>query len=171
MSARASTAISAGLILAIGLPLVSRKHAEPPPLATTVEVQDVDRLWTDLAALQSAAAELSREQFLERTVVRTIAYLGLEGAAAERFDEAVDRGLRDLRRARQAMQRVLAETDAHSMGSQSITARREAWARWQEAQSAAADCLLAELQPSARHGLLKEKRLYWLLRLEYGLRE
>ena len=51
MSALASAAISAGLILAIGLPLVSRKHAESPPVATTVDVQDVDRLWTDLAAL------------------------------------------------------------------------------------------------------------------------
>jgi len=171
MSTLACTAISAGLVLAIGLPLLSRQQPELPPMATTKEVQAVERLWDDLRALQSKAVELGPEQYLKSVVASTVGFLGLEGDAAEQFGAGVDEGLRALHSAREAMERLHAETDAEPLSSESIAARREAWSAWQADQGAAADHLLPALEPTARHNLLAEKRLFWLLRLDYGLRE
>lgn len=171
MSTLACTVISAGLVLAIGLPLLSREQPEPPPIATTVEVQNAERLWHDLGALQAKAAELGPEQYLRSVVASTVDFLGLEEDAAEQFGADVDESLRALHSAREAMERLHAETDAEPLSSESIAARREAWSAWQADQGAAADLLLTALEPTARHNLLAEKRLFWLLRLDYGLRE
>jgi hypothetical protein len=171
MSTLACTVISAGLVLAIGLPLLSREQPAPQPVPTTVEVQEVERLWDDLGALQVEAAELGPDQYLRSVVARTAEFLDLDEDAAERFGAGVDEGLRALLSAREAMERAQAETGAQPMSSETIASRREAWSAWQADQDAAADLLLPALEPTARHNLLAEKRLFWLLRLDYGLRE
>jgi hypothetical protein len=139
-------------------------------VATTLDVQDSDRLWNDLAALQAAVSELNAQDYVRSTVARTVEFLALEGAAAGRFIDSVDQGLHRLDEARKVMEAIHADTDEDPTSAASIVTRRAAWSKWQEEQSAAADGLLAVLHSTPRHGLLAEKRLFWLLRLEYGVR-
>ena len=165
MSARATTALTAVLVLAIGLPIVfARKSWRSEVVATTVDAQDFDQLWLDLEALQQA--KLNGADFERRFVARTAKYLQLGDAAV--LVGAVALALGDLEQARSRMERALASSNGTAVPTTEV--RRKAWGRWQEEQRAASDRLLAALQTTPRHGLLAEKRLLWLLRLDYSKR-
>ena len=154
--------LSAGVVLAIGLPLVIQKHSTPLPVALTDDVQAFDQLWLDLQRLQTDALELGAAQFSTRTLQTTADFLELDGNERTRFVELVHVALDDLRDAQQRMEKVNREMPHDSQ------ARRNAWSQWQREQHDATDGLLSILQSKPRHRLLAQKRLFWLLRLSHS---
>lgn len=173
--------IAALIVLVGGLPLMYWRHREDAEstetagrlyeagrMASTADVQSLDQLWRELANLQNGAARLGKDGFTEAAVGATAAYLELEPARAELFAATVSAALQDLDAARRVQRASESALAADPSTDQAIAARREAWGRWQEAQRAAADLILAALEPSPRHGMLAEDRMLWLLKLDAG---
>jgi len=160
--------VSAGVVLAAGLPFVLSKPAAP--IATTDEVEASDQLWRDLEALHAEDPPREALEFRERFVALTAGFLRLNPEREQAFRAAVDSALAELNAARRRLERVHAETAKDSGSAASIEARKAAWERWREEQYAAADLLLGGMDGSARHRLLAERRLLWLLSLDQGLR-
>lgn len=163
--------LSAGIVLAIGFPFVLGRHSGERGLATTVDAQEFDQLWRDLQSLHDGATELAPAEFKARAVRRTADFLELDPDQRLRFVEVVDLALTGLEDARARMERVdLATSGAET--PESITTRQDAWHRWRAEQRSASDRLMDALESSSpRHWLLAEKRLLWLLRLDYGTQQ
>ena len=171
MSWRSTAVLSAAIVLAIGLPIVfSQRAQENTAVATTVDAKDFDQLWLDLQFLQDEAPELDAAEYKRRVVRKTARYLELDSDQELRFAEVVDLELGDLRDARARMEKINLQTTHSSENPLAVIALRNAWRRWQHEQKMASDRLLDALQSTPRHRLLAEKRLLWLLRLDYSMR-
>lgn len=179
MRPRSAALLSAGLVLLVGLPVVLLQHDPArgaPALAadrsavTTRDAQEFDQLWRDLESLHREADELGPDELRRRAVERTAAFLEFEPESEqrERFEATVDAALADLGEARARMGGVQREAARDPGSEASIQARREGWGRWLEEQRAAADRMLAVLEGGPRHALLAEKRLLWLLQLDFS---
>jgi hypothetical protein len=167
MNAPIVVMISAAVVLAIGTPLLVAKRS--PGLATTVEVQECDRLWRDLEALHDEAAELRGARFRREVVDLSVNYLEFDKDQETAFVEVVDVALTQLKDARDRMIEVEQQMSSDPQAPAAVKRRREVWSQCQLAQRSASDLLLAALESTPRHRLFAEKRLLWLLRLEYGL--
>lgn len=161
--------LSAGLVLAIGLPLIMARSLTEIPLATTADAQDFDRLWTQLQDLYSQSRALDPGESKRRTLDPTLSYLGLEPRSEAIFVEAVDRALANIGAGRARVAAVNARVRTLAEEPE-VLARRSAWSRWQQDQQDAADLILAGLGSSGRSGLLAERRLAWLLSLDSCMR-
>ena len=179
---------SAGIVFAIGLPWLLAKHRTPAEyvaneVATTEETQEFDQMWTRLESLQKKSDELGQEQFKKEFLLSTTTYLQLDSEQTKKFLRVVDEGLKRLDEARDRLKITRKPTlvqDGDAGKSQqdswsgerpaSIAARRDAWSQWRDDQRESSDLLLSGLQPSPRHDLLVERRLLWLLKLDFSLR-
>lgn len=168
MNSRLVVLLSAVIVMLVGLPFVLAKQArDGRAVATTAEVQEFDRLWRDFEGLQSKAFETGDTVFKRSVVTRTGQYLKFEGDQEERFSEAVDLALMELKGARIKMQDLVLRASKISEKPAAIRLHRAGWSEWQQEQRLAADRLLASLHSSPRHRLFAEKRLLWLLRLDH----
>ncbi|MFT4540869.1 MAG: hypothetical protein ACI841_001073 [Planctomycetota bacterium] len=170
MKAIVTAALTSALIFAVGLPIIASRQATPPALPTTLEVQQADQLWSELAQLQSSAVDLGTEAFLHASIVRTTEFLQADAKSGAQFESATRQALQELRDARARMEQIHSGLDGMLDGAASIATQRAAWSAWQESQAEAAETLAGVLDPSPRHGLLAEKALFWLLTLDYGAR-
>jgi hypothetical protein len=177
-----------GIVFALGLPWLLKKHRTPAEyvaneVATTKEIQEFDMMWTGLESLQKKSTELGPEQYKQQFLASTTAYLQLDSEQTEKFVNVVDEGLKRLDAARDLLtrtrqqtleQEVDAGTSQDSWSGESpasIAARRDAWSQWRNDQRESSDILLSALQPTPRHDLLSERRLLWLLKLDFSLRD
>ena len=179
---------SACIVFAIGLPSLLKKQSTPAEyipgeVATTSEIQEFDLMWTELELLQKKSAELGPEQFKQQFLGSTTAYLQLDTKQTEKFLNAVDEGLKRLGQARDRLtttRKPTAKAKGNADKSQSdswsgespaaTVARRDAWSQWRDDQRKTSDLLLSVLQSSPRHDLFAERRLLWLLKLDFSLR-
>ena len=167
MSLRMLAFLSAVVVMVVGFPVVLAKQAENGlAAATTVEVQEFDRLWRDLGSLQARAT--GGAAFRHSVVTRTGQYLQFATDQAASFAEQVDLALRKLKEARVRMQELDLRASKVADKAAAIRLRRDGWSQWQQEQRMAADRLLVHLHRTARHHLFAEKRLLWLLRLDHG---
>lgn len=160
-------ALSAGLVLALGLPMVFSKQAEKSDaVATTIEVQEFDHLLFELKQLQNQAAGFDRAAYKSKVLGRTSRFLEQESAPAAKFAELVDGALSALRHGRLELEQANHQATNRSA---SAAVRQTIWKRYQTAQARASSQLLGGLRDTPRHRLFKEKQLLWLLRLDYSL--
>ena len=156
--------LSMTAIVAIGIPFLDH-DPELESLATTEDAQDIDTLWREIQFLQDRAERFGSEEFQDKFLDATALYLKFDEPSRSRFHEVVDEALEHLRSARTALDKV--HQKATHNPEEAIPARRKAWSQWQAEQRAASDRLLVAMDESARHDLLAEKRLHWLLRLDH----
>ena len=182
---------SAGIVFAIGLPRLREKHQTPAEyvsdeVATTEEAQEFDLMWTKLESLQKEATKLGPEQYKQLFLGSTTAYLKLDTEQVASFRNVVDEGLQRLEEARDHRTTIeklrLTRQKDNAMGSLQqdswsgespalVAARRDTWTEWRDDQRETSDLLLSALQQSPRHDLLAERRLLWLLKLDFSLRD
>ncbi len=160
---------SAGIVLSIGLPRLLDRHAQATAVATTVDAQDFDQLFQDLAKLQTKAGGLGAVDFKLRAIDRTAEYLDLPPDARIRFAQAVDRALGEIDDARTDLRKANARA-IELEAPQQARLRRENQETWQAEARRASDRLLSVLDPEPRHRLLAEKRLEWLMRVDHSVR-
>lgn len=173
------------VVLATGVPWLQERHAEPAVyienvVATTDEIQQFDIMWSDLEGLQREAKALGAEVFEARYLARSLEYLQLDEDAEARFGAALEDALAELTAARLRLQQAEARAlqagappppAGTLMADPAATAlRREAFVQWQEEQREASDAILGALLDTPRHRLLAERRLDWLLQLDYSRR-
>ena len=178
MKAVISLLVSAGVILAIGLPYVFSRHdGEPEPtfipgkVATTDDIQEFDLHWAEFEKLQKKAKELGGEEFKKQALANSLEYLQFEPEDEAKFVTAVENALVDLQKAREAMYRVNVDS-AEMEESEAISARANAWRKWQQDQrEISAGLLDYYLFDDPRHGLMADQSNLWLLSLDYSVRD
>lgn len=179
--------VSAGVVMAIGVPWLLNRHRAPAyyeagKVATTEDIQEFDMMWSDLESLQEQSAQLDPRQYKQKFLERTIAYLRLDPEQTKTFEAVVDQSLERLNLAKDQLaaankQTIQVKGEANHSPRESwsgeepasIAARRDAWSRWSDDQRESSDLLLSALQSTPRHDLLAERRLLWLLKLDFGL--
>ena len=175
--------VSAVLVVAVGLPWLFRSRSTPSEyvpnrVATTKDIQEFDLMWSKLEVLQKQAAKLGPDEYKRRFIESTARYLALESDQKQNFVSVVNQGLHRLDEARHSFKtkrenNESSETKAVGFNGESptvIAARRDRWSQWRDHQRQTSDLLLAALQPTPRHKLLAERRLLWLLKLDFSLR-
>ncbi len=177
LSSAALALVTAGIVFAAGYPFVRDRHAIPAvyvvdEVATTEDIQEFDQMWAALEEMQKQGAP-SQQEFRSRFLALTTAYLQLDDAACQRVEEVVVEGLEDFAQARintLAHSTQPADTDPNSFGGGNSADRQKAWNELQERQRAISDRLLGLLDANPRHRLFAEKRLAWLMKLDFSLR-
>ncbi len=177
----------AGGILAVGLPRILERHDGPTlylpdQVASTDDIQQFDITWNGMVSLQKRAKKLGPEAFKEEYLTLMIEFLTLEESEEKVFRSAVDQALVTLSQARTRMLKKQAQALAADSGNadtsttwsgeskKSLEARHDAWEVLRKEQMVASDLLLPALGQKPRHQLLVERRLDFLLRLEYSIR-
>jgi hypothetical protein len=177
--------LSAGVVLVVGLPVIQERHKTPAlyvaeRTATTDDIQQFDLMWLDMEQMQKDCTKLGTAEFQSRFLDRTLEFLQFDADQEADYLSRVKQALAVLNEARTDMTdanlqaaKVAAARGSDSLGSSGKDAeiRSQAWKKFRSEQQAASDLLLEALPESPRHALLAKKRLQWLLKLEYSIRE
>ena len=140
-------------------------------VASTEEIQEFDLFWRSLGTLQKDVARIGPDEFRTRLLRVTMDYLQLDGARRQEFVRVAEQALSEVANAEQT---VLEQTASLAVAPGSkespgnVHDRQHTWVQGQETKRLASERLLGVLDSTPRHRLLVERRLLWLLKLDYS---